>query len=90
MTTAAPRARYGAVEGALASGFATAELHHVQGHDLFGSDLLVLKRMGLAGPYACLRAGKHRGQCVEKYSKRLLGEGEDWYSRSACRNLCVD
>lgn len=33
MTTATPRARYGAVEGALASGFATAELHHVQGHD---------------------------------------------------------
>ncbi|RWB65282.1 MAG: hypothetical protein EOQ49_32480, partial [Mesorhizobium sp.] len=26
--------RYGAVEGALASGFATAELHHSAGHDL--------------------------------------------------------
>ncbi|MDW9899887.1 hypothetical protein GOB10_29980, partial [Sinorhizobium meliloti] len=25
---------YGAVEGALASGFATAELHHLWGHDL--------------------------------------------------------
>ncbi|TCN34064.1 hypothetical protein EV184_102375 [Sinorhizobium americanum] len=34
MTTAAPLARYGAVEGALASGFATAELHHLAGHDL--------------------------------------------------------
>ncbi|TPM26891.1 hypothetical protein [Mesorhizobium sp. B2-3-5] len=33
MTTAAPLARYGAVEGALASGFATAELHHVWGRD---------------------------------------------------------
>ncbi|PBB11764.1 hypothetical protein CK231_21965 [Mesorhizobium loti] len=33
MTTAAPLARYGAVEGALASGFATAELHHLAGHD---------------------------------------------------------
>ncbi|ESY30745.1 hypothetical protein X747_31870 [Mesorhizobium sp. LNJC384A00] len=29
MTTAKPIARYGAVEGALASGFATAELHHL-------------------------------------------------------------
>ncbi|TPK85730.1 hypothetical protein FJ936_09355 [Mesorhizobium sp. B2-4-13] len=33
MTTAAPLARYGAVEGALASGFATAELHHLWGRD---------------------------------------------------------
>ncbi|PBB86626.1 hypothetical protein [Mesorhizobium sp. WSM3876] len=33
MTTAAPLARYGAIEGALASGFATAELHHFAGHD---------------------------------------------------------
>jgi hypothetical protein len=29
MTTAKPLARYSAVEGALASGFATAELHHL-------------------------------------------------------------
>jgi hypothetical protein len=29
MTTATPLARYSAVEGALASGFATAELHHL-------------------------------------------------------------
>ena len=35
MTTATPLARYGAIEGALPSGFATAELHHVVGHDLF-------------------------------------------------------
>jgi hypothetical protein len=28
-----PLARYGAVEGALASGFVTAELHHPAGHD---------------------------------------------------------
>ena len=34
MTAAKPLARYGAVEGALASGFATAELHHLGGHDL--------------------------------------------------------
>ncbi len=33
MTTAKPLARYSAVEGALASGFATAELHHLSGHD---------------------------------------------------------
>ncbi|BCM17642.1 hypothetical protein MJ8_14080 [Mesorhizobium sp. J8] len=33
MTTAAPLTRYGAIEGALASGFATAELHHLAGHD---------------------------------------------------------
>ena len=33
MTTATPLARYSAVEGALASGFATAELHHLSGHD---------------------------------------------------------
>ncbi|MDP9629000.1 UNVERIFIED_ORG: hypothetical protein J2W85_001061, partial [Ensifer adhaerens] len=31
--TAPPPAHYGAVEGALASGFATAELHHLWGHD---------------------------------------------------------
>ena len=34
MTAAKPLARYGAVEGALASGFITAELHHPMGHDL--------------------------------------------------------
>ena len=33
MTTAKPLARYSAVNGALASGFATAELHHLSGHD---------------------------------------------------------
>ncbi|MHC2487596.1 hypothetical protein ACVII0_001388 [Sinorhizobium meliloti] len=34
MTTAPPPAHYGgAVKGALASGFATAELHHLWGHD---------------------------------------------------------
>jgi hypothetical protein len=33
VTTAKPLARYSAVEGALASGFATAELHHQRGHD---------------------------------------------------------
>ncbi|UTY47271.1 hypothetical protein EPK84_11000 (plasmid) [Sinorhizobium fredii] len=34
MTTATPLARYGAIEGALASGFATALLHHWWGRDL--------------------------------------------------------
>ncbi|TIP07592.1 MAG: hypothetical protein E5X73_36205 [Mesorhizobium sp.] len=34
MTAAAPLARYSAVEGALASGFAIADLHHAVGHDL--------------------------------------------------------
>jgi len=33
MTTAAPLARYGTIEGALASGFATAELHLLARHD---------------------------------------------------------
>ncbi|RVG37744.1 hypothetical protein CN233_04930 [Sinorhizobium meliloti] len=31
--TGPPPAHHGAVEGALASGFATAELHHLSGHD---------------------------------------------------------
>ena len=33
MTTDTPLTRYGATNGALASGFATAELHHLMGHD---------------------------------------------------------
>ncbi|RWN54312.1 MAG: hypothetical protein EOS04_03020 [Mesorhizobium sp.] len=33
MTTAKPLAHYSAIEGALASGFATAELHHLWGRD---------------------------------------------------------
>lgn len=33
MTAAKPLARYSAVEGVLASGFATADLHHAVGHD---------------------------------------------------------
>jgi len=33
VTTAKPLARYGAVEGARASGFAIPELHHRAGHD---------------------------------------------------------
>ena len=33
MTTAKPLARYSAIYGALASGFATAELHHLLGRD---------------------------------------------------------
>ncbi|MES0120199.1 hypothetical protein NKK52_30155 [Mesorhizobium sp. C277A] len=34
MTTHTPLARYSATNGALVSGFATAELHHLMGHDL--------------------------------------------------------
>ncbi|ESZ04203.1 hypothetical protein X735_32805 [Mesorhizobium sp. L2C085B000] len=34
MTTHTPLARYSASNGALVSGFATAELHHLMGHDL--------------------------------------------------------
>jgi len=34
MTTAKPLARYGAIEGARAGGFATAGLHHCRGRDL--------------------------------------------------------
>jgi hypothetical protein len=37
MTTAKPLARYSAIDGALASGFATAELHHLLGRDPTGS-----------------------------------------------------
>ncbi|MER9349968.1 hypothetical protein [Mesorhizobium sp. M0227] len=37
MTTAKPLARYSATNGALASSFATAELHHLMGHDQRGS-----------------------------------------------------
>ncbi|ESX50644.1 hypothetical protein NLY43_13125 [Mesorhizobium sp. C416B] len=33
MTTHTPLARYSAANGALVSGFATAELHHLMGHD---------------------------------------------------------
>ena len=33
MTPAKPLARYRAIEGALASGFVTAQLHHAAGHD---------------------------------------------------------
>jgi hypothetical protein len=33
MTTDTPLTRYSATNGALASGFATAELHHLMGHD---------------------------------------------------------
>ncbi|AWI62223.1 hypothetical protein AB395_00006600 (plasmid) [Sinorhizobium fredii CCBAU 45436] len=40
MTTATPLARYGAIEGALASGLATAQLHHWWGRDrVVGLDL---------------------------------------------------
>jgi len=35
VTTSTPLARYSAVNGALASGFVTAELHHLVGHDLW-------------------------------------------------------
>jgi hypothetical protein len=33
MTTSMPLARYGTINGALASGFKTAELHHLMGRD---------------------------------------------------------
>ena len=35
MTTHTPLTRYSAINGALASGFIIAELHHLMGHDLF-------------------------------------------------------
>jgi hypothetical protein len=44
MTTAKPPARYSAVEGALAGGSATAELHHSQGHDPTRSSALTRPR----------------------------------------------
>src|SRR5262245_54813164 len=37
MTTAKPLARYSAIRGALASGFATDQLHHLRGPDPGGS-----------------------------------------------------
>jgi transposase len=39
MTTAKPLARYSAVEGALASGLAIAEIHHLSGRDPRSLDL---------------------------------------------------
>ena len=44
-------ARYGAMEGALASGSATAQLHHSRGHDPWSRE-----KLGAAG-----RAGDDRG-----------------------------
>ena len=40
MTRAKPLTRYRAIEGALASGLVTAQLHHLWGHD---------QRVGVAG-----------------------------------------
>ncbi|MQW07790.1 helix-turn-helix domain-containing protein [Sinorhizobium meliloti] len=51
MTTAPPPAHYGAVEGALASGFATAELHHLWGHDL---QIAAQRLRGSHEPIACI------------------------------------
>ncbi len=46
MTTARRSlARYGAVEGALASGFVTAELHHPAGHDLASESCVTFFRI---------------------------------------------
>ncbi|RWL18010.1 hypothetical protein [Mesorhizobium sp.] len=52
MTTAKPLARYSAIEGALASGFATAELHHLWGRDLMERRRSLPKRLAVttAGP----------------------------------------
>lgn len=52
MTTAAPLARYGAIEGALASGFATAELHHLAGHD---RERLQRSAPSLVGSHAAMK-----------------------------------
>jgi hypothetical protein len=38
MTTETPLARYSAVNGALTSGFVTAQLHHPMGHDRIDKD----------------------------------------------------
>ncbi|MER9682649.1 hypothetical protein NKJ23_25555 [Mesorhizobium sp. M0184] len=45
MTTAKPLARYSAIESALASGFATAELHHLWGRDPDDSRRLYPRRV---------------------------------------------
>ncbi|ESY78058.1 hypothetical protein X739_32225 [Mesorhizobium sp. LNHC220B00] len=49
MTTAKPLARYSAIESALASGFATAELHHLWGRDpserVEANEIIVKARM---------------------------------------------
>ncbi|RVG28647.1 hypothetical protein CN229_16065 [Sinorhizobium meliloti] len=56
MTTAPPPAHYRAVEGALASGFATAELHHLWGHDqratsTFAGEMSLKRKM--SSPFLC-------------------------------------
>ncbi|RJT28643.1 hypothetical protein D3227_33940 [Mesorhizobium waimense] len=42
MTTDTPLTRYSATNGALASGFVTAELHHLMGHDRINSSSLAI------------------------------------------------
>ncbi|MER9820231.1 hypothetical protein [Mesorhizobium sp. M0129] len=56
MTTAKPLARYSAIEGALASGFATAELHHLWERDRF----VGLQNASFTNSYHC---------CHIEYSK---------------------
>lgn len=66
MTTATPLARYSAVVGALASSFATAQLHHSVGHDRpFG---------GPAPSAALFHASRDRsGDHPERHLKQFTG-----------------
>ncbi|RVG05101.1 winged helix-turn-helix domain-containing protein, partial [Sinorhizobium meliloti] len=75
-TTAPPPAHYGAVEGALASGFATAELHHLWGHDQRVSSDDIARRFG-ASP-----------ALVDYRLKRLVSGGIMWERRSHWRVGC--
>jgi hypothetical protein len=77
MTAAKPLARYGAVEGALASGFATAELHHVWGHDpIAASSKLCFGSCGLA----CCRAAMVNANptvLTTKYKAKAFRDGKE-------------
>jgi hypothetical protein len=65
VTTVKPLVRYSAVEGALASGFATAELHHQLGHD---------PRTGLAGDSA-LNDDERRQAMNRAFRQACVGLG---------------
>ncbi|MER9363615.1 hypothetical protein NKI70_29625, partial [Mesorhizobium sp. M0500] len=82
-------ARYGAVEGALASGFATAELHHVWGHD---PEVLVKSEQSYS---SALSISWHRYRNSEQ-DLRQWGSAStrpQWFStdeKGACRAWLID
>jgi len=58
MTTDLPLARYSAVNGALASSFVIAELHHLTGHDLWPCALRVAVAAAISSPVVNQRIAK--------------------------------